>query len=202
MAKSRRRREGAKRKRYRPGITEKRLRNKKFRKTEDAILEVMLKEKDYMGLGAMAKEVGVARSTVYYHHRTVRAIVPDYKAYILMKYRRMIRKVLRNRRVRMRMVYLNMLTFMVINRRAFMIFDRVGDKSVMVVMIDELRRKVETMARLPRNSRKAFVVFRGEVLAILEKWSENAYDEAEIGEVLSDLSYLTETARTRLKGVR
>ena len=77
-----------------------------------------------------------------------------------------------------------------------MIFDRVGDKSVMVVMIDELRRKVETMARLPRNSRKAFVVFRGEVLAILEKWSENAYDEAEIGEVLSDLSYLTETART------
>ncbi len=190
-----------KKRRYRPGLTKKRLNNKKFFRTEDAILKVILREKDYMGLGTMAKKVGVARSTVYYHHRAIKEIVPDYKVYILMEYKRMMRKALKNNDIRIKQVYLKMLTFIMINRRLFMVFDKMGDKSEMSKMVDELRTKIEEVTGLPHSSEKVFVVLRGELLAILEKWGESEYDEMMIEEVLGDLSYLTNTARNRLKGV-
>ncbi len=46
------------------GITEKKLRNRRFRRTEEAILKVFFEEDIYIGIGKMAKKAGVARSTV------------------------------------------------------------------------------------------------------------------------------------------
>ena len=77
------------------GLTEKRMNDRRFRRVEEAILKVVINEDYYIGVGEMAKKIGVARSTVYNHHRAVREIIPDYEKYLLSRYNRIINKILK-----------------------------------------------------------------------------------------------------------
>lgn len=61
------------------GITEKRLNDKRFKKTEEAILGAFFDKNGYITVMEIAKKVGVTRSTIYGHHRVMREIVKDYK---------------------------------------------------------------------------------------------------------------------------
>lgn len=185
-------------KRKHPGITEKRMNNRRFRKTEDAIVRAFFDCGACAGMSEVARRAGMARSTVYYHHSAVREILPDYKRYIIRDYTRMIGKMLRKKQMRMKQVFLTILAFMARNRGIFMLFAKVHDTEVMREMMGRLRGKVESFARLPRNSDKIFQVYRGEVVAVLERWGEDGYKDGKMTEVLGDMMYLTETARVRL----
>lgn len=182
-----------------PGITEKRLNNKRFRKTEEAILKAFFEGDNYISLGKMARRAGVARSTVYNHHRAVKEIVPDYKRYVLRSYARAINPLTRRKQTRMRSIFLRVLAFIAAHRSIFLVFARLGDTEVMLAMIDRLREKVRTHARVPRQRfERMFRVYRGEVMAILDEWAENEFAEEEMDWVLKELLYLTDTVGERL----
>lgn len=182
-----------------PGITERRLSNKRFRKTEEAILEAFFKCEGGIETNRMAHKARVARATVYYHHAAVREILPDYKKYIIGKYGRIMRPILEKSQVRMRNIYLMNLTFIVAHRRIFLIFMKVRDREVMWEMINRLRGRVERFARLPKNSEEMFRVYRGEIIELLEGWGERGFGEEEMPDMLDKVMYLTETMRERLK---
>lgn len=182
-----------------PGITEKRLNNRRFRKTEDAIMRAFFECGQYAEAEKIARRAGVARSTIHYHHRAVGEILPNYKKYIIKSYTQAIGRVLRRKQVRMKQVFLTLLTFMTRNKGIFMIFARVHDAEVMRTMVERLRIKVESFARLPKNSEKMFRVYKGEIVAVLERWGEFGYKENEMAGVLGDMMYLTETMRARLR---
>lgn len=185
----------------RVGITEKRLKNRRFMKTEEAILRVFFEEDNYVSLEQMAKKAGVARSTIYRHHGAVREIVPDYEKYIMARYRRMVRRMIR-RRVPLRQIYFQVLLFILANRQIFMLLLRNGDFAVLLGMIDELRERIGKTARLTSGSDKIFKIYKGEVVFLVKEWVESGFNSEEMSRLLDNIMYLTETMKVRLGPLR
>lgn len=182
----------------RAGITEKRLTNKRFRKTEDALLKVFLEEDGYIGIGAIAMKAGVARSTVYLHHRAAREIVPDYEEYIMRRYRRIVRKMLKVRGVKLRTMYLKILSFIVADKRIFDMLLRVQGNRIFERMLEEIRVKLIVTMGLPKNSQRMFAVYESEVVKLICEWGNSGFREEEMGKLLMEIMYFTDTVRDRL----
>lgn len=181
------------------GITEKRLANKRFRRSEEAILRAFFDGDNYISIDRMAAKAGVARSTIYHHHRAVREILPDYEKYILWQYRRMIKKVLQNERLNMNMICLKILVFVLSNKWIFEILVRGGDGRIFERMLLEIRADLEKMMRLPKNSGILFAVYKSEIARLMCEWGARGFNERELEKVRTEMAYLTETARARLK---
>lgn len=181
----------------RAGITEKRLKNRRFRRNEDAILRVFFEENPYISLKQMAKKAGVARSTVYRHHGAVREIVPDYEKYVMMRYRRTVRKMIR-KKLPLKQIYFQILLFILANRQVFILLLRNKDLTVLLWMVDELKLKIEKTVRLPRKADRVFEVYKREVVFLIEEWMKVGFDGKRVEGVLDDVMYLTETMKVRL----
>ena len=190
---------GARARCHYPGITEKRMANKRFRRTEDAILRVFFEEVNYVSVDEMAKKIGVSRSTIYYHHRAVREIIPDYEVFLLRRYRRKIRKVMRRKGVHMKTVYINMLLFIIRHREGFTVMMRNGNREILEKMVLEVTPKTGWHGGLPKNTEKVLRIYVCEVTEVLWLWGEDGFLEDGIKQVLRDVVYLTNTARQRLK---
>ncbi len=181
------------------GITEKRLANKRFKRTEEVILKAFFECGDDAGTVKVAKRAGVARSTIFFHHRTVRNIVTDYEKYILNSYRKMMRKILVKKNTQLKTLFAKMLIFMALNKRIFEMILKRGDKAIVERMINTLKERILTAIKIPASGReKIFKVYRSEVVTLINEWCKKGFDFDEIGTVVGDIIYLTETARTRL----
>ena len=183
------------------GITEKRLKDKRFKKTEEAILRVFFETKDYISIKSLAMKIGVARSTIYGHHRAMREILPDYRRYILKKYERMIRKMINKKETEIKILYINILLFILRDKKIFKVFLKNGDKAIFEEMILKIKPMVETEMGLPKNSEKLYKVFVSEIGTLIEWWGNEGFNEDDMNAVLSDMLSLTKTARTRLAGL-
>ncbi|MBR3329568.1 hypothetical protein IKG29_03555 [Candidatus Saccharibacteria bacterium] len=182
----------------RVGITDKRLANKRFKRTEEAILRAFFESDNFISIEEMARRAGVARSTIYVHHRMVREIIPDYERYILRKYQRMIREVLTGRDCGVYSMMTKVLIFILVNKKVFIVVLRGGGKRVIEQMIDGLREKLVKIMRLSPNQEKIFVVYKSEVVTLIEVWCQEGFNRDEIERVASEIVYLTETAKMRL----
>ena len=183
---------------YRPGLTEKRMRDKRFKRTEEAILRVFFEEDNYISPLEMAKKVGVARSTFYHHHRAIREIIPDYEKFLLCRYRRKIRRLLKKRGVRMRVLFFEMLVFIMKHQETFGVLIRNKNTEIIEEMIKEMLPRIGQPMGLPKNSGKIVRVYISEIIEVIKMWGEEGFSSS-IGEVLDNMMYLTETARLRLK---
>ena len=185
--------------RYYPGITDKRVRNKRFMGTEQDILSVFFEREDDITINKMAKEIGVALSTIYHHHRAIWKIIPDYKKFILQKYRKQIRRALRKKNARMHSLYMMTILFILQHREVFDVVTRGDERSVVTAMINELMPKSEKVMHLPKNSSTILAIYSSEITELLWHWMKNGCDADEIEALLHKMMYLTETARDRLK---
>lgn len=183
------------------GLTEKRMNDRRFRRVEEAILKVVINEDYYIGVGEMAKKIGVARSTVYNHHRAVREIIPDYERYLLSRYNRIINKILKRREMRIRDVMRHVLIFVLHNREVFMFLEKCGRRGIYGQMMTKMELELSRRLRLPNNYQKMYIVYRGEVMELMAEWVKNGVVEEEMNELLGDIVGLTDTMRIRLKGL-
>ena len=186
------------RKNYNPGITEKRLNNRRFRRTEEAILRTFFEEDVFIGAKDMAKKAGVARSTFYHHHRTVREIVPDYKRYIMRKYNRLVRSLCGEKKMTIRRIYSETLIFLIRNKRVFELLLRAGEIRVVKEMMMLHKSGVVNYMRINCNIDKIFGIYLSEIIEIIGNWGEKGFPEMEIRMVLDDMMFLTDTAKKRL----
>ena len=184
------------------GISEKRLANKRFRKTEEAILEVFFEGEENLNVGKLAKRIGVARSTVYIHHRTIKRIVPDYERLILTRYKKVIKDVLRLKRDKIETMLLKTILFVASNKKLFEIVLKNGRFTIFELMLDELKAIIIDVMDITRKQKIIYVVYRSEVVAILGQWSLNGFSGDEIEELVRDIVYLTRTAKTRLGALK
>lgn len=180
------------------GLTEKRMANKRFRKTEEAILRVFFEGDYYICVREVAKKVGVARSTIYIHHRAVREILPDYEKYILRKYGRIFRRMMRNKNVRLKNLYLKMLLFIMQEKKIFGMLIKNGRRMALEEMILKMKEKIISHAKLPKNSEKMFKIYISEVMGLVAEWEKSNFAEAKVEELLGDMMYLADTMRNRL----
>lgn len=183
-------------------LTEKKMANRRFRKTEEAIFRVVNSEDYYIGTEMMAKKAGIARSTFYHHHKTVRNILPDYKQYLMRKYSRLINKLLRNNKLHVRAMYMNMLIFMIQHKKVFELLVKHNEAIIVHEMIVQMREKLVKAMRLPVNGDRMFMIYASEVAALICEWVNTGMSMDRVEGLLGDIIYLTETARNRLSPMR
>ena len=181
-----------------PSLTDKRLADKRFRRTEEAILQAFFESRDHIGVVGIAKKAGVARSTVYGHHRTAREIVPDYERYILRKFRETVKKMDLKRGVKIETVFTRTLVFIVANKRYFSIVLKGGDKAVFGKMVDELKELLVDAMKVSKKQREVFAIYGSEIAVIMSEWCVQGFCYEEIGRQVDNMAYLTRTARMRL----
>ena len=181
---------------YRIGITEKRLADKRFKRTEEKILRLFFEDEKCLEMKTLAKKVGVTRSTVYRHHRAARNIVLDYENFVL---RLFIRMVKRNSRLPVRLLFLKTLYFVMNKEEIFRILMKYCEERVFYKMIIGIDSQMLKKMKLPRNAYLVYVVYASEVARLMYEWGKNGFLESEIEVVLDRIMFLTMTARVRLK---
>ena len=177
----------------------KKMKNRRYRKTEEAILSVFFDEsKKGSTLQRMAKRAGVGRSTMYIHHHAVREVLPDYERYILTEYRIFIQKRLQIKNISLKVLYFDMLTFILRRKKIFVMFLRFEDRKMLTRMLGVLEEKTRIFMRLPKETEKVLKIYKSEIIQLVFEWGKRGFSNKEIEKVLADIMYLTETARDRL----
>ncbi|MDO4752872.1 MAG: TetR/AcrR family transcriptional regulator [Candidatus Saccharibacteria bacterium] len=175
------------------------MKNRRFRKNEEAIIDVFLNDyKKGITVQKMAKKAGLGRTTIYIHHHATREIISDYHKYILAQYRKEIQKKLKKRDVPLKMLYFDMLIFILRNKKIFGMFLQFGNRDILMDMIKKMELKIVKFARLPKNSEKILGIYVSEVVELIFEWGKRGFSERELESILKDIMYLTETSRNRL----
>ena len=180
-------------------MMERGMKNKRYRKTEEKILRVFfIENKKGTTFEKIAKRAGVARATLYSHHRAIREVIPDYRRYLLVEYSILLKKIMKRKELSLRVLYFETLLFILRNKKVFEMLVEFGDFETLVKIFSKLRLKIVASARLSKASQKIFRIYTSEVIGIIREWIKEGSPEKEIERVLADMIYLTETARERL----
>jgi hypothetical protein len=165
------------------------MKDKRYKKTEEKMLSVFFVYPDYT-MRQLAKKAGVGRSTAYFHHSSVRRIVPDCEKYVLIEYRRVFKKD-----ADIKKIFFDLLIFVLKNRKFFELFLKFNDREILIEMLSFLRPYF-------RGSEKCFRIYVAEVTEVVFEWGRGGFSEDKISGALSDIMYLTRTAYDRLSPVR
>lgn len=176
------------------------MQNKRYRKTEEAILEVLLKSKQMPSTQELTKRARISRSTLYRHHRAMPGIIPDYERDILIAFKR--EKFLKQKDLNLENTYFKALIFILHHKRVFKILfkysgDRVAENMVLT-MKDKILHEYRPTAKNPELTLK---IYAKEVAGIMEHWGNNNFSEQEINHTLKNISNLTITMKQRLSSV-
>lgn len=179
-----------------PRLTEKHLHDKRFRATETKILLTLSSVKDTLSPSRLAKNIGVARSTFYRHHRTVYGVTSDYEQYLLRKYRSSISRFIKSDHFQFRNLYERTFIFLFNYRQIINFLFSHGKGNFIEKLIQTLEPKIISTGKI--TSSAMFAIYAKEVTAIVEQWTKGGYSKSAISAHVDKIVYLTNTARIRL----
>lgn len=188
-------------KRYANRLTEKKMKNRKFEQIEGQIVEAFFKGDEYDNVKKISKRAKIARSTFYSHHISAKNITKDYKSYLLTKYKKLVKKLLKNKYAQLKQIYLKTLIFIVKNQKSFKILVHSNDHSIFEEMLELLKTKIITVIYLPTYNDKLWQIYVAEITEVLWHWSEKGFKLTKLNTTLNDIMYLTKTAKARLSGL-
>ena len=174
-------------------LTEKRMSDARFRRTEKLIFDAICQKDPTPSVRQITKTTGLAKSTFYLHHATSHAIIPDIKWFILQKYVKSI-----HGQVQIKRLYTTTLFFILNHKRFFLFLTGRGDRDFLIKMLRQLDAQIELTARLPQNSDKILRVHSGEICELIFCWCESGMPEEGISRLISETLFLTKTLRPRL----
>lgn len=159
------------------------MRDCRYKKTEEKILAVFFDAR-YDTMEQIAKRAGVTRSTIYTHHHSVMKILPDWEAHILRECQLFLR----------RRDYFGMLIFILNYQKFFEVFLKFGDREIIIKIIFELWGI--------KKPEKILKIMASEITEIIFEWGEKGFPKKEIEMVLADITYISDTAKERLKPLK
>lgn len=180
------------------GLTEKKMANKKFKKTEEAIFIAYFESQDFPNIKTIARRANISRSTLYRHHKIAQNIPQDYEKYLLQKYTQKIDKILFQKEISLRTIFGQTLIFISVNKRIFIGLFAVGHKEVINEMLEKLKKRIIIEWKISGNLEKIFHIYENEVLGAIEIWGEKGFSEEKLEVILKDVMYLTRTAPQKL----
>ena len=178
-------------------INDRKITSRRYGETENGFLKEFLERGGNVTVTELARQLGVARSTFYYHHKNLLQFIRDHRICIFEDYLRMVQEIL-DKGATMMNLFLGILVFMINHRQIFQILVRVGVKDVLVEMVVEVRPQIEKYAGLSCGAERIFKVYAYEVAGVLRIWVENGLCEEDMDRVLKDLMHLTKTINERL----
>ena len=181
-------------------ITEKRLKDKRFRDTEEAIVMAFFVLKDKICLKRLIKTAGISRSTLYRHHENINKIVPDYEEYMVSKYKRFIQRLLKFKRIDLKTLYVQTLSFMSNNHKIMAFLLEYDNHSFLEEMIGFLKPKIISVSKI--TDQEVMSIYLKEVVCLIEEWGRAGFDSKKIDGTVDKIMFLTNTAYFRLSPIK
>lgn len=176
-------------------LTEQKLKDKRYRKTEEAIVGAFFLAQDNLNPKKIIKVANISRATLYRHHKSVYNVVTDYKEYITRKYASTINKSI-NRGATLRQIFQRTLVFIIANRKIITFIQKFGDQSVIESMLYTLEPRVIDSHKVDPG--EMCDIYVKETSAIIESWFSQGAHPTQFTAVISKLTYLTDTAKSHL----
>ena len=180
-------------------ITDKKLKNKRFRKTEEAIIMAFFTAKEILSVDRLIKIAGISRSTLYRHHKSVYEIAPNYERYILKKYNRALKRSLKIKRVRLPGIYRKTLIFIKSHHQIIEFLLQYGKPDLIEKMINMLKPKLISTGKITNEA--MFEIYCKEVSGVITRWILDGSAKSEILSVVDKIIYLTDSAKLRLSPI-
>lgn len=181
-------------------VTDKKLKNRRYRSTETRILITLLMIKDSLSLERLIRMAKISRSTLSRHHKNLHEIAPDYRKYVLKKCQNITRSLLKNPNSELRTVYRRILVFMSANRLIMEFILEYGEQSVFEDIIYTIKPKILASSKI--TDEEMFMIYTKEVAGLIEEWGKQGYDKESIVSIINKILSLTETAHIRLNSLK
>ena len=181
--------------RTRGGLTERKMKNKRYRRTEKAILIALFTFRNFPSMGTIAKRARIAKSTAYRHHTDSYEILTDFEDYLVARYWRETRMLMRIRKVRLVSLFRQMLMVLTFHREELEILINGGWARVIERLVAELKPKI--IKRLKLSDKQSDILVK-EITGVIEQWGQKGFCEEEIAVIVEKIKYLIKTARERL----
>lgn len=152
--------------------------------------------REILSVDRLIKIAGISRSTLYRHHKSVYEIAPNYERYILKKYNRALKRVLKTKRIRLSCIYRKMLIFIRTHHQIIKFILKYGKPDLIEKMINTLRPKLIFTGKITNEA--MFEIYCKEVSGVIVRWILNGSEKSEILSVVDKIIYLTDSAKLRL----
>jgi len=176
-------------------ITDKKLKNKRFRQTEESIILAFCTAKDTLSISRLIRLARISRSTLHRHHGSVYDIAPNYEQYIFSKYNRVVQHLLSKNAKPQHTLYV-ILTFIRNHRQIIDFILKYGDNNFIERMVSQLKFNSTNTHRVVRED--ILYIYIREVSSIIEQWVAGGCIKQDIASTIKKIIYLTETANSRL----
>lgn len=177
-------------------ITDQKLKNQRFRKTEETIIINFCLLKGNFSVKKLIKTAKISHSTFYRHHQSVYEIVPSYERYILQKYKKVIKKTLASNTARLPHLFRNTLIFLSVHQKIMKFLLEYGSSDFTEKLLSVLSSKLFSTGRI--RNQTMFEIYLKEISVLINQWQKDGFRKDEIAIITDKIMYLTDTARTRL----
>ena len=177
-------------------ITEKKLKNKRFKHSEESIVRALLVAKDKLSLSKIIRVAHISRSTLHRHHGNISEIVPNYEKYILRKWKVRINHLSKIKSLPLKFLYERLLSFLASNHQIIKLLLKYDDHIFIEQFVIALKPKVLATGKIMDG--EVFALYTKEVSGLIEAWCNTNFDINAIPTVVAKIMYLTDTAQTRL----
>lgn len=177
-------------------ITDKKLKNKRFQKTEEAIIMAFFLAKDKLSLKRLLYLAKISRSTLYRHHKNLTEIAPDYEKYILKKCKSYMKTLVKNNDSKLKTLYQRILVFMVANRSTIRFLLKYGNQNFTEKIVKALKPKILASGKVADG--EMFKIYTKEVATIIEEWCKLGFKKDAIVPTTNKIMFLTDQAYIRL----
>lgn len=181
-------------------ITDEKLKNKRFKKTEEAIIMAFFLAKDKLSLKRLLQLAKISRSTLYRHHKNLTEIVPDYEKYILKKCKNYMKPLIKKDESRLKTLYQRILIFMVANRFIIEFLLKNGSQNIIERIVKALKPMILASGKVTDG--EMFKIYTKEVAAIIEEWCRLGFKKDDILPTTYKIMYLTDQAYIRLSPLK
>ena len=178
-------------------ITDRKLKNKKFRKSEEAILDAFFLVRNYLSTQKITQAAHISRSTLCRHHGSITKVPINYEIYILKRYQKAIRRLIK--KFPIKQLYRRTLIFIIANKKIIQFLHQFGSHNTFENMVYCLKPKIIASRKVSDD--EMFKIYAKEVTCVIEDWAQKGYKIDDISVVVGKIMYLTDTVRARLNPI-
>lgn len=181
-------------------ITDKKLKNKRFRKNEEAIIMAFFLTKDKLSLKRLLYYAKISRSTLYRHHKNLNEVAPDYEKYILKKCKNYMKPFMKKEELGLKTLYQRILVFLVANQFVINYLLKYSNHDFIEKIIKVLKPIILASDKV--DDGEVFKIYTKEVAVVIEEWCRLGFKKEDILPTANKIMYLTDQAYIRLSPLK
>lgn len=177
-------------------ITEQKLRNKRFQKSEETTIVTLLSVKEMISMNRFVQLAKISRSTINRHHGNLQSVVPDYEKYLLNRCRSATKHLRKNPKSELKVLFFRVLIFLLVNHLYVTLVLEKGNHNIIEELVLILKPKILASSQIDNG--EMFDIYLNEISGLIEAWCRAGFDKEALSITVEKIMYLTDTANIRL----